>query len=233
MRRNMWRMVLVFSVALFVPTGTDGLATRAEDVGGTGDVSTVPSVVSEASPETNSSLQTDAQSPEMDETSSELDEGTLSKPNSVEGTPQLMVCSTRGKKASWFLRDDDGYLRKVEDGSSLLQTEPTTPLVVLVHGNQASFQRAVEMGGDLWNFLVRQEVGAFRVLVWSWNSDRACVPVQMDSRIKASRADAQGALLAELIQSLPSETPVVLIGYSFGCRTVGGAAQLCGGGAFI
>ncbi|MDO4558343.1 MAG: hypothetical protein Q4C47_05205 [Planctomycetia bacterium] len=167
----------------------------------------------------------DADVPDMDVLDTDVSE--MDTP-----APEFLVYSTRCTTPRWYRRVGRGGFRSTEDGWAVLASDPTTPLVILVHGNQTSLSRSMEMGCDLWRCLRRQGE-KFRLLVWSWDADRACLSVQMDSRIKASRADAQGTLLAGFLRMLPRETPVVLIGYSFGCRTIGGAAQLDAGGEWM
>ena len=51
--------------------------------------------------------------------------------------------------------------------------------------------------------------------------------------MKARRSDTQSFYLASWLERLPKDTPVGLIGYSFGARVVGGALHLAEGGALL
>ena len=145
---------------------------------------------------------------------------------------EFRVISTRNGAPQWQVRGDDGQFRRTNESTFRETTDTTLPLVVFVHGNQTSHNRAIGMGCELYRLLCSEKI-SFRLVVWSWNSDCESLAVRIDSRLKADRADAQAVPLASFIASQPAESPVILVGYSFGCRTIGGAAQLCAGGKWL
>ena len=51
-----------------------------------------------------------------------------------------------------------------------------------------------------------------------------------DARIKAARTRPAGCQLAWVLDQIPGDVPVGLIGYSFGARVITGALHLLGGG---
>lgn len=139
------------------------------------------------------------------------------------------VLSTRSTHPQWFYRDTRGRFKQADCGQFLDSTDETTPIVIFVHGNQASFARSVQMGDMLYEYL-QQQNPEVRFLLWSWDSERECPFIRIDTSIKSARADAQAIPLAAFLSEIPTKTPVILVGYSFGCRIVGGAMQLYGGG---
>jgi hypothetical protein len=54
-----------------------------------------------------------------------------------------------------------------------------------------------------------------------------------DARIKAVRSEAQGFYLAHLMDQVPPETPLGLVGYSYGARLGTAALHLLGGGRLV
>lgn len=62
---------------------------------------------------------------------------------------------------------------------------------------------------------------SFQMIYFSWPSDRALSPfASIDVAILGSRASRNGFYLASLIQSLPPECPVCLVGHSHGTRVI-------------
>ncbi len=152
-----------------------------------------------------------------------------SKSASTASATHYWVLSTRSTRPQWFYRDTKGRFTQADRDQFLESADETTPIVIFVHGNQASFARSVQMGDMIYDYLQQQNPGA-RFLLWSWDSERECPFIRIDTSIKSARADAQAIPLAALLSAIPPKTPVILVGYSFGCRVVGGAMQLCGGG---
>ena len=109
---------------------------------------------------------------------------------------------------------------------------PGVPTTVLVHGNGTDEDWAVRHGNVLYGLMKQQACGRpFRLIVWSWPADRVVRRNRPDVQIKACRSDVEAYYLARLLPNVLQGTPLGLIGYSLGCRTVSGALQLLAGGA--
>lgn len=105
------------------------------------------------------------------------------------------------------------------------------PIVVFVHGNRADQCKAVNQGLPILHRLQRDSAGQpFRLVIWAWPADRIGGGPRQDALVKAARSDVQSYYLAEWLDRLPAEAPVLLIGYSFGARVIAGALHLAGGG---
>jgi hypothetical protein len=106
-----------------------------------------------------------------------------------------------------------------------------TPVVFLVHGNRTSSDESVIFAWPIYRWLCR-EAGprSFRVAIWSWPSMRTHRRNRPDIQTKACYCDSQSYYLADCLRNLKPETPVSLVGYSFGARIVSGGLHLLGGG---
>jgi hypothetical protein len=108
--------------------------------------------------------------------------------------------------------------------------DPSAPTVIFLHGNRTDADTAIEEAMCLLSVL-RASAGArpFRFVIWSWPSDR--VPgARRDAQVKACRSDTEAYYLARCLASVRPGTPLGLMGYSFGCRAIGGALELLAGG---
>ena len=109
---------------------------------------------------------------------------------------------------------------------------PGVPTTVLVHGNATDEDWAVRHGNELYGLMKQQAGGRpFRLIVWSWPADRVVRRIRPDVQIKVCRSDVEAYYLARVLPNLPKGTPLSLVGYSLGCRTVSGALQLLAGGS--
>ena len=106
------------------------------------------------------------------------------------------------------------------------------PTVIFIHGNRADVDDASNMGMVVYAQL--QCIAGdrpFRLVVWSWPSDRIRGPNLRDVRVKACRSDVDGYLLARQIQQIDAKVPITLVGYSFGARVIAVASHLLAGGS--
>ena len=110
--------------------------------------------------------------------------------------------------------------------------DSTMPTVFFVHGNRADADDASTMGMVIFSQL-KTIAGdrPFRLVIWSWPSDRIRGTNRRDVRVKACRSDVDGYLLARQIQQIPSNVPITLVGYSFGARVIAVASHLLAGGS--
>jgi len=65
-----------------------------------------------------------------------------------------------------------------------------------------------------------QNIGRHRLLFWSWPSEKIDCRIRRDAQIKASRADAQSEFLIAFLHSLPADSKVSLVGFSFGAKLI-------------
>ena len=109
---------------------------------------------------------------------------------------------------------------------------PGVPTIVFAHGNATDEDWAVQHGNEMYG-LIKQQAGGrpFRLVVWSWPADRVLRRIRPDVQFKVCRSDVDAYYLARVLSPLPKGTPLSLLGYSLGCRTVAGALQLLGGGS--
>ena len=103
--------------------------------------------------------------------------------------------------------------------------DSSVPLVVVIHGNWMSLSEAKHYG-KMFHALSRS-IGSHRLLVWSWPSERLNGRVRRDAQIKAVRADAQAEHLTAFLYSLPADSKVSLVGFSFGAKLVCNTLQQC------
>ena len=125
----------------------------------------------------------------------------------------------------WNAADADAFFE---------QSTSDTPVVVFVHGNRTDRCDAITESWPLYRQLLNQSAGhLFRFVIWSWPAEQTRVGPRRDALIKASRSDTQSFYLASWLDRLPPETPVTLIGYSFGARVITGALHLAEGGTLL
>jgi hypothetical protein len=128
--------------------------------------------------------------------------------------------------------DDSGRRRwQSYDLESLRAADPSVTTVVFVHGNQISSGEACQGGLTIYRRLVRCHCSAqpIRYVIFSWPASKVSGPLK-DVRIKAARTRPVGWELAWFLDQLPGETPLGLIGYSYGARIITGGLHILGGG---
>jgi len=101
---------------------------------------------------------------------------------------------------------------------------------VHVHGNRMTLQDARVGGADLYRQLAACPGTRFRLVVWTWPSDRIH-GMARDVFTKMDRADGESYYLASFLAKLPAGARVSVMGYSFGARSVMGGLHLLGGGS--
>jgi hypothetical protein len=105
------------------------------------------------------------------------------------------------------------------------------PTVIYVHGNRVAGDADEEHGLRVYRALAAQKPAGMRLryVIWSWPSSQIRGPVK-DYEVKAARTRPVGWQLAWAIDQLPAETPLALVGYSYGARVVTGTLHVLGGG---
>jgi hypothetical protein len=117
------------------------------------------------------------------------------------------------------------------DLDSFLSFDPSVPTVVYVHGNQMTNGDAKVQGLQLYRKLANYGSGdrPIRYVIFSWPSAKVGGLLK-DVRVKAMRTGPVGCELAWLIDQMPADAKVSLIGFSFGARIITGSLHILAGG---
>jgi len=120
---------------------------------------------------------------------------------------------------------------KSMDWLGLLSPPDERPMVVYVHGNRIAAGQDRAQGMQVYRSLKshRRANEPVRYIIWSWPADQISGLIK-DYRVKARRTNPAAWQLAWLLDKLPLETQLSLVGYSYGTRVVSGAAHLLAGG---
>ena len=117
----------------------------------------------------------------------------------------------------------------------LTQTiQPGIPVCIFCHGSFVSWDDVLKESSETWKWLheacSNQQI---QMIYFSWPSDRPVFSpiIQFDVNRLGRRAGRNGVYMASLIQQIPSECPVCLIGHSHGTRVITSSLHLLGGGA--
>ena len=105
------------------------------------------------------------------------------------------------------------------------------PTIAYVHGNRIERGEDKSQGVRMYNILRGHQPAAtpLRFVIWSWPAEQVGGPVQ-DYKIKGQRTRPAAWQLAWTIDQLPTDTPLSLVGYSYGARVVTGSLHLLAGG---
>ena len=109
---------------------------------------------------------------------------------------------------------------------------PGVPICIVIHGSFMDSPSVLPDSHRTYSWLKAGACGRpYQMIYFSWPSDRALSPLaSIDVAILGSRASRNGFYLASLIQSLPPECPVCLVGHSHGTRIISSGLHLLGGG---
>jgi hypothetical protein len=104
--------------------------------------------------------------------------------------------------------------------------------VIYVHGNRVSVGYDATEGMAVFESLVgaRTDGKPLRYIIWSWPSSQIPGLIK-DYQVKAVRTNPVAWQLAWFMDQLPAETPLALMGYSYGARAVCGSMHILGGGS--
>jgi hypothetical protein len=134
---------------------------------------------------------------------------------------------------NYEVSDETGHRRwRESELENFLSFDPMAPTVIYVHGNQMTNGDAKNQGLALYRKLVHYGSGEQRIrfVIFSWPSARVGRLLK-DVRVKAQRTGPVGCQLAWLLDQMPAETPVSLIGFSFGARVITAGLHVLGGGS--
>lgn len=150
---------------------------------------------------------------------------------------QIWLIDTRGLSSGQFLPRIKQLDQAAETARSSLDAfhagdaaEYVT--VVFVHGNNFSADDAVSYGLEAYASLVDvpRPRPPVRFVIWSWPSDRQFTSFSRDARVKACRTNVEARHMAAFLADDRFQTPISLVGYSFGARVICGALHLSAGG---
>ena len=121
---------------------------------------------------------------------------------------------------------------RASDLSSVVAADPTVSTVIFVHGNRLTSWDAKCEGLAAYRRIVRQsgDEKPIRFVIFSWPSTQISGPLK-DVRVKAARTRPAGCQLAWFVDQLPAETPLTMVGFSFGARIITGSLHILGGGS--
>jgi len=110
--------------------------------------------------------------------------------------------------------------------------KPGVPVCVMVHGSFVDVPSACRESAYTWNWLRSAGMGhQMQMIYFNWPSYKRIFPtVQLEVNQLGRRAARNGYYLAELIQHIPAECPICLIGHSHGTRVIAGGLHLMAGG---
>lgn len=149
-------------------------------------------------------------------------------------------CTTNADRLSNCLRyssfdvvDESGYRewRRGETSEFFAWNEPGVPTILFFHGNQVAANEAAGEGLLVYRALVRSacDERPIRFVTWSWPSEKTGGPLR-DVREKAARTCPVAWQAAWVIDRLPPDLQLSLLGYSYGARIASGSAHLLAGG---
>lgn len=129
--------------------------------------------------------------------------------------------------------DEDGHRQWTDSDMSRLTTAPGEGVVTVfhVHGNKVDPSMARDRALRVYRRLVNRATDdrPMRFVIFSWPATEINGLLR-DFRVKAARTQPVGWELAWVLDQMPAEAPISLIGYSYGARIVGGALHVLAGG---
>jgi hypothetical protein len=151
----------------------------------------------------------------------------------VISTRAMPYCGAEVDPAAFDYRrvDDCRQCIPADEAEFLASAAPGAPTIFFIHGNWIDRSMAIQEGWSLYHAIQRAACERpFRLVVWSWPSERVEGGLRHDAQIKAARSDVQAHYLALCLQRMSADVPVNLVGHSFGARTILGAMELLAGG---
>ncbi|MEQ8786184.1 MAG: hypothetical protein RIC55_07785 [Pirellulaceae bacterium] len=144
---------------------------------------------------------------------------------------------TESKLSIWRYTKQDGTTGAWSKSSAadfVAAQSPERRICFLLHGARTEHYEATRRG-----FVTHRAVTSsapadqpMTFVTWSWPTAPAGRPLR-DLRAMASRSDIESCYLAGLLARLDPQTPVSLLGFSYGARAATGAMHLLGGGTLL
>ena len=108
---------------------------------------------------------------------------------------------------------------QISDAETFFGTQqPEIPLIVFAPGYTSTIPQTTQVGlGVVRTFDPDQ---SYRIVFWSWYSERGIGNIRRDVRNKLPIIDNTADYLALFLQKLEPQSKVCLFGFSFGCRVV-------------
>lgn len=133
----------------------------------------------------------------------------------------------------YVVSDEEGNRQWVDSDLSRLTTAPGEDMVTVfhVHGNKVDPGMARDRALRVYRQLIHRATDdrPMRFVIFSWPATEID-GLLYDFRVKAARTQPVGWQLAWILNQMPPEAPISLIGYSYGARIVGGALHVRAGG---
>lgn len=118
-----------------------------------------------------------------------------------------------------------------DEWQKLTTTQASMPTIIYIHGNRVPTGQDKAEGLLVYRSFRRHcpHQGPIRFVIWSWPSSQIRGPIK-DYLVKAQRTNPVAWQLAWLLDQMPKQTPIAMIGYSYGTRVICGATHLLVGG---
>jgi hypothetical protein len=137
-------------------------------------------------------------------------------------------------RVSIYASSDDRGCRQwmPSDLPSALSNAPGMSTVIFVHGNRLTSWDAKHEGLAVYRRMACRAASdePIRFVIFSWPSTEISGPLR-DVREKAVRTGPAGCQLAWVIDQMPADTQLTLVGFSFGARIVTGSLHMLAGGS--
>jgi hypothetical protein len=133
---------------------------------------------------------------------------------------------------SYQALNDSGRRRwQASNLESVVAADASVSTVIFVHGNRLTNWDAKCEGLAAYRRIVRQcaDEAPIRFVIFSWPAAQISGPLK-DVRVKAARTRPAACQLAWFVDQLPAETPITMVGFSFGARIITGSLHILGGG---
>ena len=147
------------------------------------------------------------------------------------GNSDLM--RNRLKFEDFAICDEAGNRRwRSSDLDSFLAFDSSVPTIFFVHGNQITPGDAKAEGLMIYRKIILHGCDAPRIrfVIFSWPSSKVAGLLK-DVREKAARTEPAGWHLAWLLDQMPANSQISLIGFSFGARIITGGLHVLAGGS--
>jgi len=157
--------------------------------------------------------------------------------------PDYWIVSSRhcwGRAGPFGVRCPFEYFRVGPDGRWVRGTQeefsaslvPKVPVCIVAHGSFVPFASVV--ADSRWTYAwIRAAAPDYplHVVFYTWPSEAPITGIpQIDVAILGRRGGFNGFYLAQLIQSIPVDHPISLLGHSHGARVIASALHLLAGG---
>ena len=148
------------------------------------------------------------------------------------GTTCTNQAMQRGLDCRTLVKDSQGEPAwKTADWRELTEPARACQTIIYVHGNRVVSGYDRVEGLNVYRSFQKHRTfaGPVRFIIWSWPSEQISRPIK-DYLVKAQRTNPVAWQMAWFLDKLPNETPLSMVGYSYGTRVICGASHLLAGG---